>query len=90
MWIDSLDWNRYSPALYDSSEAESLEYNLNNNGIPGYLNEMKIEYSINQDLKVLLGITSINGSNEHPDGQNYQFKKMEDFSHSRFELKYYF
>ena len=60
------------------------------NGLPGYLNEIKIEYSINQDLKVLLGITSINGSNEHPDGQNYQFKKMEDFSHSRFELKYYF
>tara|TARA_B100000767_G_scaffold273286_1_gene302991 strand:- start:208 stop:1644 length:1437 start_codon:yes stop_codon:yes gene_type:complete len=60
------------------------------NGLPGYLNEMKIEYSINQDLKVLLGVTSIKGSEKHPDGKNYQFKKMEDFSHSRFELKYYF
>ena len=68
---------------------DAVKYN-DINGLPGYLNEIKIEYSINQDLKVLLGITSINGSNEHPDSQNYQFKKMEDFSHSRFELKYYF
>ena len=59
-------------------------------GFPGYLNEMKVEYLINQNLKLLIGITSINGSENHPDGKNYQFKKMEDFSHSRFELKYYF
>jgi hypothetical protein len=59
-------------------------------GFPGYLNEMKIEYLINQNLKLLIGITSINGSEKHPDGKNYQFKKMENFSHSRFELKYYF
>ena len=58
--------------------------------ITGALNEIKAEYSITQDLTLLLGITKINGSNEHSDGEKYQFYKMKDFSHSRFELKYYF
>ena len=26
----------------------------------------------------------------HPDGDNYRFSKMKDFSHLRFELKYFF
>ena len=58
--------------------------------IYGQLNEFKIEYDIIQDLIFLLGITKINGKENHPDGDNYRFKKMEDFSHLRFELKYFF
>mgnify|MGYP007000299684 len=58
--------------------------------ITGSLNEIKAEYLITQDLTLLLGITEINGSSKHPDGEEYQFYKMEEFSHSRFELKYYF
>jgi hypothetical protein len=58
--------------------------------ITGSLNEIEAKYFITQDLTLLLGITKINGSSKHPDGKEYQFYKMEDFSHSRFELKYYF
>jgi hypothetical protein len=72
-----------------TSMIDAMQHN-SISGFPGYLNEMKIEYLINQNLKLLIGITSINGSEKHPDGKNYQFKKMENFSHSRFELKYYF
>lgn len=64
-------------------------YNIDNK-IIGSLNEVKLEYSIAQDLKLLFGITKISGSKKHPDNEEYQFYKMEDFSHSRFELKYYF
>ena len=58
-------------------------------GIPGSLIEYKIEYNITEDLLGLLGITSVQSTNYHPDGHNYQFKSMEDFSHFRFELKYF-
>ena len=67
-----------------------IENYSENKKVTGSLNEIKAEYSITQDLTILLGITKINGSNKHPDGEEYQFYKMEDFSHSRFELKYYF
>ena len=59
-------------------------------GIPGSLTEYKIEYNITQDFLGLLGVTKVIGSKDHPDGENYQFNKMEDFSHIRFELKYFF
>ena len=59
-------------------------------GIPGSFTEYKIEYNVTQDLLVLLGITTVQGTGDHPDGENYQFNKMEDFSHIRFELKYFF
>jgi hypothetical protein len=59
-------------------------------GIPGSLTEYKIEYNITQDFLGLLGVTKVIGSKDHPDGENYQFIKMEDFSHIRFELKYFF
>ena len=59
-------------------------------GVHGSLNEFKAEYDIVQDFIFLLGITKINGSNNHPDGNNYRFNKMEDFSHLRLELKYFF
>jgi len=59
-------------------------------GIPGSLIEYKIEYNFTQDLLGLLSITTVRGANNHPNGENYQFNKMEDFSHIRFELKYFF
>ncbi len=58
--------------------------------IYGSLNELKVEYDIIQNFIFLIGITKINGSNNHPDKVNYRFNKMKDFSHLRFELKYYF
>ena len=59
-------------------------------GIPGNLTEYKLEYNITQDLLGLLGVTKVQGSDDHPEGEEYQFNSMEDFSHLRFELKYYF
>ena len=59
-------------------------------GIAGSLTEIRMEYSVTQDLQSLLSLTQVNGSNEHPDGENYPFTRMEDFSHIRFELKYFF
>ena len=38
----------------------------------------------------LIELTKVMGSDAHPDGENYQFNKMEDFSHIRLELKYYY
>ena len=59
-------------------------------GVAGSLTEIKLEYSIMQNLYGLFGITTVNGSNSHPDKELYPFNKMEDFSHTRFELKYFF
>ena len=59
-------------------------------GISGSLTEYKIEYNVTQDLLSLLGVTNVIGSKDHPDEEQYQFNKMEDFSHFRFELKYFF
>jgi len=59
-------------------------------GVAGSLTEIKLEYSIMQNLYGLFGVTTVNGSNSHPDKELYPFNKMEDFSHTRFELKYFF
>ena len=59
-------------------------------GVAGSLTELKLEYSIMQNLTGLFGITTVNGSNSHPDKELYPFNKMEDFSHTRFEIKYFF
>ena len=37
-----------------------------------------------------IAITKINGDSDHPEGASYPFNKMENFSHLRFELKYFF
>ena len=58
--------------------------------VAGSLTELKVEYSILQNLYGLFGVTTVNGSNSHPDKELYPFNKMEDFSHTRFEIKYYF
>ena len=59
-------------------------------GIAGSLTEYKVEYNITQDLLGLIGLTKVIGNKDHPDGDKYQFNKMEDFSHLRIELKYFF
>ena len=46
-------------------------------------------YSIDQDLDGTIAITKINGD-QITEGASYPFNKMEDFSHLRFELKYFF
>ena len=56
----------------------------------GVLLELKMTYSIDQDLDGTIAITKINGDPDHPEGKSYPFNKMEDFSHLRFELKYFF
>ena len=59
-------------------------------GIPGSLTEFKMEYKVAPNLLGLIALTKVTGSNIHPDGNNYQFNKMENFSHLRFEIKYFF
>ena len=56
----------------------------------GALLELKMTYSIDQNLDGTIAITKINGDSDHPEGASYPFNKMEDFSHLRFELKYFF
>jgi hypothetical protein len=48
-------------------------------GIAGSLTEYKVEYNITQDLLGLIGLTKVIGNKDHPDGDKYQFNKMEDF-----------
>ena len=59
-------------------------------GIAGSLFELKLTYALKQNIQLVSAITEINGNKNHPDGLNYQFNSMENFSHLRFELKYYF
>jgi len=62
----------------------------NISGVSGSLSELRLEYTMTTNLEGLISITKVSGSNDHPDGDNYPFKRMEDFSHIRFELKYFF
>ena len=59
-------------------------------GTAGSLMELKVSYKFEQDLEGLIALTKVNGTSTHPDGDNYPFNRMEDFSHIRFELKYFF
>ena len=52
--------------------------------------KIKVGYKFEQDLEGLIALTKVNGTSAHPDGDNYPFNRMEDFSHIRFELKYFF
>ena len=69
------------------SDPNSLEEDHSSGGV---LLELKMTYSIDQDLDGTIAITKINGDSNHPEGTSYPFNKMEDFSHLRFELKYFF
>jgi len=79
--------NRLTLSL--TSMLDIAEY-PNISGVAGSLTEFKLEYSILQNLNGLFGITTVDGNNSHPDKELYPFNKMEDFSHTRFELKYFF
>ena len=67
-----------------------LETYIGVTGIPGTLTEFKVEYNLSQDVLGLIALTKVSGSDTHPDGGNYQFNQMKDFSHLRFEIKYFF
>ena len=69
------------------SDSNGLEKDHSSSGV---LLELKMTYSIDQDLDGTIAITKINGDPGHPEGTSYPFSKMEDFSHLRFELKYFF
>ena len=69
------------------SDSNGIEKDHSSSGV---LLELKMTYSIDQDLDGTIAITKINGDPDHPEGASYPFNKMEDFSHLRFELKYFF
>ena len=69
------------------SDSNGLEKDHSSSGV---LLELKMTYSIDQDLDGTIAITKINGDSDHPEGASYPFNKMENFSHLRFELKYFF
>ena len=69
------------------SDSNGIEKDHSSSGV---LLELKMAYSISQDLDGTIAITKINGDPGHPEGASYPFNKMEDFSHLRFELKYFF
>ena len=54
----------------------------------GKLIELGFGYDINDSVKSYLAITKIMGDNSADEA--YTFNHMEDFSHIRFELKYYY
>jgi len=58
-------------------------YNL---GGSGSINEFGIEYKISNNIHLLGAINKIKGK----EAEKNQFSAMEDFSHIRFELKYYY
>ncbi len=79
--------NRLTLSL--TSMLDIAEY-PNISGVAGSLTEFKLEYSIIQNLNGLFSIVTVDGNNSHPDKELYPFNKMEDFSHTRFEVKYFF
>ena len=54
----------------------------------GRLIEVKGTYDLSTSLKLTAALTHITGNSKLDDG--YSFNEMEDFSHIRFELKYFF
>ena len=81
-------------SMIDASTIKEKKSDLNtsegDHSSGGVLLELKMTYSIDQDLDGTIAITKINGDSDHPEGASYPFNKMEDFSHLRFELKYFF
>ena len=54
----------------------------------GRLIEVKGTYDLSTSLKLTTALTHITGNSKLDD--DYSFNEMEDFSHIRFELKYFF
>ena len=58
--------------------------------ISGSLYLLKSEYNVYDNMVCVASITEIKSINNHPDGDNYRFKMMEDFSHFQIQIKYFF
>ena len=56
----------------------------------GTLMEYRLEYTISDGFSMLGSINKVYGDKNHKDGKMYPFNQLEDFSHYRLELKYYF
>ena len=67
--------------LFDRSEVNGTMGN-------GRLIELKSTYDLSSSLKLVTAVTHIAGNSDL--GNEYRFNEMEDFSHIRFELKYFF
>tara|TARA_Y100001970_G_scaffold282321_1_gene394941 strand:- start:1914 stop:3416 length:1503 start_codon:yes stop_codon:yes gene_type:complete len=52
--------------------------------------EYRCEFQVSDNFILLSSINTITGDKDHKDGKMYPFNQMEDFSHYRLELKYYF
>ncbi len=67
--------------LFDQSDHNGTKGN-------GMLIELKSTYDLSTSLKFVTALTQISGNSEL--GDDYRFNEMEDFSHFRLELKYFF
>ena len=60
----------------------------------GKLSSLELEYEINDNLRIIFGSTNITGDESVQSISNfdlgYTFNLMEDFSHNRIQLNYYF
>ena len=73
--------------LYDNRVELSLQTMIDQVH-SGKLIEMGLGYDINESLKSYLAINKIIGDDSR--GEMYTFNHMEDFSHIRIELKYFY
>ncbi len=67
--------------LFDQSKYNGIKGN-------GRLIELKGTYDLTSSLKLITALTFVTGNSIL--SEDYTFNEMEDFSHFRFELKYYF
>ncbi len=71
-----------------------LDINNSNFNFPstltGTLLELGLEYSLMDGFNLLGAVTKITGDSKHENGDNYTFNQMEEFSHYRLEIKYFF
>ena len=58
--------------------------------IPGSLLSVKSEYNVYDNVVWVTSITRIKSVKNHPNGPEYRFKMMEDFSHFQMQIKYFF
>ena len=73
--------------LYDNQVELNLRTMLDQ-VFSGKLIEMGFGYDINESVKSYLALTKIMGDNSHD--ETYTFNRMEDFSHIRLELRYFY
>ena len=73
--------------LYDNRMELSL-LSMMDQDHSGKLIEMGLGYDINESLKSYLAVSKIIGDNSQD--EEYTFTQMEDFSHVRLELKYFY